>query len=59
MLRAVAHPVAMNPTNELLTMVSEDPDLSDKVKVVVERKDMVYELTPDCIHKDSDCKQVL
>lgn len=46
MLRLVANPYAMNPTRELLTKISQDPELKTKTHVVVERKDMVYQLTP-------------
>lgn len=55
MFQAVGHPVAMNPTKELLTLIQESKDLSAKAKVVVERKDMVYELAPHCIHNEGDC----
>lgn len=44
MLKLVGNPVAINPTKELLTRISKDVILSKKIKVVVERKDMVYHL---------------
>lgn len=56
MFEAVGHPVAMNPTKELLTLIQEDEGLSAKAKVVVERKDMVYELAPHCIYSDGQCE---
>lgn len=46
MFEKVGHPVAINPTRELLTHLREDPVLSQKVEVVVERKDVIYRLTP-------------
>lgn len=49
MLKAVGHPVAMNPTRELLLKLKEDPETKNKVSFIVERKDMVYHLRPECI----------
>ncbi|PKM94280.1 MAG: HAD-IB family hydrolase [Firmicutes bacterium HGW-Firmicutes-1] len=48
MLKSVAYPVAMNPTRELLNSVTNDPETSQKVSIVVERKDMIYQLKPEC-----------
>lgn len=56
MLKKVGYPVAMNPTKELIYEVSGDPDLKGRIKIVVERKDMVYELTPECIQKSNECQ---
>lgn len=44
MLKSVGNPVAMNPTKELISRVTSDPEVKDKIKIVVERKDMVYQL---------------
>lgn len=49
MLKSVGNPVAMNPTKELISRVTSDPDVKDKIKIVVERKDMIYQLDSDCI----------
>ncbi|MBC7960124.1 MAG: HAD-IB family hydrolase [Vallitaleaceae bacterium] len=49
MLKAVGYPVAMNPTKELLIKLKEDPEINDKVAFIVERKDMIYRLRPECI----------
>lgn len=49
MLKAVGHPVAMNPTRELLMKLKDDPDIKNKVTFIVERKDMIYHLKPECI----------
>jgi len=49
MLRRVGNPVAMNPTKELLHKIVVDNEIKDKIMIVVERKDMVYKLSPDCI----------
>jgi HAD superfamily hydrolase (TIGR01490 family) len=47
MLRLVGHPVAINPTRELFTLINDDPVLKDTVTIAVERKDVVYLLKPD------------
>lgn len=49
MLKAVRYPTAMNPTKELLSKIIEDSDLKEKINIIVERKDLVYKLDPDCI----------
>lgn len=49
MLKAVGHPVAMNPTRELLGKIKDDPEMNNKVTFIVERKDMIYHLRPECI----------
>ncbi len=49
MLKAVGHPVAMNPTRELIGQLKDDPETLKKVSFIVERKDMVYHLKPECI----------
>ena len=46
MFDLVGNPVAINPTRELLTHLKESEALKKKVKVVVERKDVVYVLDP-------------
>ena len=46
MFELVGNPIAINPTRELLTHLTERDDLRDKVKIVVERKDVVYLLDP-------------
>lgn len=52
MLKAVGKPVCMNPTKELVNKVLRDEKIKDKVKIVVERKDMIYKLTAECIECD-------
>ncbi|MEQ8153794.1 MAG: HAD-IB family hydrolase [Clostridiaceae bacterium] len=44
MLKAVSHPYCINPTKELLDKVSEDEEIRKKIKIVVERKDVTYNL---------------
>jgi HAD superfamily hydrolase (TIGR01490 family) len=42
MFKAVRHPIAVNPTRELISLLKKDPTTRDKTKIVVERKDMIY-----------------
>lgn len=44
MFRTVKHPYCMNPTRELLQKVLKDRELIKNVNVVVERKDVIYNL---------------
>ena len=44
MLKAVGHPTAINPTRELLLNIREDAELNKKIRVVVERKDVIYHI---------------
>lgn len=46
MFHMVGHPVCVNPTRELLKKVLEDEDTKHKIQIVVERKDVTYNLTP-------------
>lgn len=46
MLKRVGHPVAINPTNELVNHIIKDDTLRERSQVIVERKDIVYSL--DC-----------
>lgn len=44
MFKNVKHPYCMNPTKELLQKVLKDRDLIKNVNVVIERKDVIYNL---------------
>ena len=52
MLKRVGNPVAINPTNELVTRMIEDETLYNKSQIIVERKDIIYSL--DCNVKRLD-----
>jgi len=47
MLKKVGHPIAINPTAELVEAIKSDPDLSVKSSILVERKDLIYRLKAD------------
>lgn len=55
MLKSVGYPTAMNATRELLNLLSNDEEIRGKVKIIVERKDVVYNLGLDCLN----CKEVI
>lgn len=44
MLNLVGNPFAINPTRELLTRIMNSDEIKDKIKVIVERKDVTYNL---------------
>lgn len=46
MLKMVGKPIVINPNRELFLMIRNDPELSDKIRIIVERKDMIYKLSP-------------
>jgi HAD superfamily hydrolase (TIGR01490 family) len=47
MFAKVGHPVAVNPTRELLQKIHNDPETRQRALVIVERKDMIYRLNMD------------
>ncbi len=44
MFKSVGIPYAINPTKELLAKVMENDEVREKIKVIVERKDVTYNL---------------
>ncbi|SHH26574.1 HAD-IB family hydrolase [Clostridium grantii] len=49
MLSMVEYPTAINPTRELLTKISNHHILQKSINIIVERKDVVYNLNYNCI----------
>jgi HAD superfamily hydrolase (TIGR01490 family) len=47
MLQKVGHPVAINPTHELVEHIKADEQLFRRSRIIVERKDVIYDLPPD------------
>ncbi|MBF0713717.1 HAD-IB family hydrolase [Gemella sp. GH3] len=47
MLSKVGNPVAINPSKELLDNIKNNSELSNKVNIIIERKDVIYNLSPD------------
>ena len=46
MLKIVGNPVAVNPLRKLLLAIKQDEELFRKATIIVERKDLIYELSP-------------
>lgn len=44
MLRMVGNPVAINPNKPLFLAIREDEELSKKISIIVERKNVIYKL---------------
>ena len=44
MLNLVGNPYAINPTKELLTKIKSDDSMREKINVIVERKDVTYQM---------------
>lgn len=53
MMCLVGHPFAINPTKALLKKIREDKELSKKIKIIVERKDVIYKMDIDNINQIS------
>ncbi|MBU3111905.1 HAD-IB family hydrolase [Clostridium lacusfryxellense] len=49
MLKLISNPTAVNPTKELLLKILDDPELKEKISIMLERKDVVYSLRPEDI----------
>lgn len=47
MLKMVGNPIAINPNKALFFAIREDPQLKDKIKIMVERKNVIYKIDPD------------
>lgn len=44
MLKLMGNPVAINPNMPLVEAIKEDKDLSDKISIIVERKNVIYKM---------------
>ena len=49
MFELVGHPFAINPTRELLKKIKESEEVSKKITIIVERKNVIYTISPDTI----------
>jgi len=47
MLKTVGHPIAINPSFELINSIKNDDSLYKKVKIIIERKNVIYTLNKD------------
>lgn len=46
MFKYTGNPTAINPTRELLSKITENQELLNKMKIIVERKDVIYNIDP-------------
>ncbi len=44
MLKSVGNPIAINPSKEFLEKLRENQEISKKVQVIIERKDVIYKV---------------
>ncbi|AVP54396.1 HAD-IB family hydrolase [Clostridium tetani] len=49
MFQMMKYPICVNPTRELLTKILKDEEVKEKISIIVERKDVIYNLKPDNI----------
>lgn len=49
MLDLVGHPFAINPTRELITKIQGSTQLKNKITIIVERKDVTYQMRMDTL----------
>lgn len=49
MLEMVGHPIAINPNRNLVDLILKDDGIRKRVKIVVERKDMIYQIDPESL----------
>lgn len=47
MFKLVKNPYCINPTRELLNKVNNDKEVKEKINIIVERKDVIYNLRKD------------
>ena len=44
MFKNVKFPVAINPAMRLIKKIKKDKELSERIQIIVERKDVIYSL---------------
>ena len=49
MFELVGHPYAINPTKELIEKIKDSEEVSKKITIIVERKNMIYRMSLDNI----------
>lgn len=50
MFELVGHPYAINPTRELLEAIGQSESVSKKITIIVERKNVIYQMNKENIH---------
>ena len=49
MFKLVGCPVCINPTKELLKKILCDDEIKERIKIIIERKDVVYSMNHDTL----------
>lgn len=49
MFQMIGNPTMVNPTREVLNMVLKDKDLLKRIRLIVERKDVTYDIDPNMV----------
>ena len=47
MLKSIGNPIAINPSKEFLEKLRENQEISKKIQVIIERKDVIYKVNLD------------
>lgn len=50
MFKLVGHPIAINPTKALITQILNDKIVKEKITIIVERKDMIYNIPVNSLY---------
>jgi len=58
MLKLVGHPFAINPTKGLIRRIQQDKQLGQKLTIIVERKDVTYQMNMEMLNLVDDIRSV-
>lgn len=50
MFKSVGKPFAINPTRELIEKIMQNKEIKEKIKIIVERKDVTYNMDVNCLN---------
>jgi HAD superfamily hydrolase (TIGR01490 family) len=50
MFKSVGNPFAINPTRELIEKIMQNKEIKEKIKIIVERKDVTYNMDVNCLN---------
>lgn len=50
MFKSVGNPFAINPTRELIEKIMQNEEIKEKIKIIVERKDVTYNMDINCLN---------
>ena len=55
MLKRVGFPIAINPSREMLHQLNKDDALKNNTLVIIERKDVIYQVPTSVLHIEDCC----